>query len=251
MEKDLKKIDQSIDEYRKRVKGVEDVRVGSEVFDKSTLLTLYRFANKGFIDTLLGVIKTGKEANVFRAVGRGGEDYAVKIHRVTTSDFRNMWRYIDGDRRFSRIKRTRRGIVYAWVEKEFKNLELALNAGVRVPRPVVSRNNVLIMEFVGDEKAADMLKNSRLEDPESVFLELREALKIMRMRGFVHGDFSEYNVLMDGDKPVIIDFSQGVLKHHPLFEELLVRDVSNLARFFNRFFDVDRAEVYKYVTGAL
>lgn len=251
MEKDLKKLDQTIDEFRKKIKGVEDIRVGSDVFDKATLLTLYEFSNKGLIDTLLGVIKTGKEAHVFKAMGRSGEAYAVKIHRVTTSDFRNMWKYIDGDRRFSKIKRTRRGIVYAWVEKEFKNLQLAHEAGVRVPKPIASKNNVLIMEFIGNGGASEMLKNSRVRNPETIFKELREAIKKMRMKEFVHGDFSEYNVLMQENKPVIIDLSQGVIKGHPRFEELLIRDVSNLARFFNRYFDVDKKEVYKYVTEGL
>ncbi len=252
MEKDLKKIDQSIDKFRKRVKGVEDVRVGSEVFDKATLMTLYDLSNRGYIDTLMGVIKTGKEANVFKAISRDGTSVAVKIHRIATGDFRSMWKYIDGDRRFSKIKRTHRGIVYAWVEKEFRNLELALDAGVIVPTPLVFKNNVILMEFVGDDEgASDTLKNSGAEDPEAVFEVLREAVRKLFLKGFVHGDLSEYNVLMKGDNPVVIDLSQGVLKHHPLFEELLVRDVSNLARFFNRFFDVDREEVYKYVTGEL
>ncbi|MFQ5975665.1 MAG: serine protein kinase RIO [Candidatus Hydrothermarchaeales archaeon] len=251
MDKDLKKIDQTIDEYRKKIKGVEDIRVGSDVFDKSTLLTLYEFSNKGLIDTLLGVVKTGKEAHVFKAIGRGGESYAVKIHRVTTSDFRNMWKYIDGDHRFEKIKRTRRAIIYAWVEKEFKNLELAQNAGVRVPKPVAAKKNVLIMEFIGNGGASKMLKNSEIKNPKRVFKELREAIKKMRLKEFVHGDFSEYNVLMLDEKPVVIDLSQGVVKGHPLYEELLLRDVSNLSRYFNQYFDVNEEEVYKYVTGGL
>ncbi|MFQ6136836.1 MAG: serine protein kinase RIO [Candidatus Hydrothermarchaeales archaeon] len=249
IEKDLAKLDKTIDELRKRIKGVEDVRVGSDVFDKATLLTLYEFANKGLIDTLLGVIKTGKEANVFKAIGRDETRYAVKIHRIATSDFRDMWKYIDGDHRFKKIKRTKRSIVYAWAEKEFKNLKLAHEAGVRVPKPIAVKNNVLIMEFIGNEDPSKELKDCALENPEAIFMELRDSIRKLWMRGFVHGDMSEYNVLMHHGRPVIIDISQGVIKSHPMAEELLMRDVSNLIRFFKRYFEIDEDEAYAYVTG--
>ncbi len=251
MRKDLSKIDRKIDDYRKKVKGVEDVRVASEVFDKTVLLTLYDLANRGVIDTLEGVVKTGKEANVFRARDSDGASLAVKIYRIATTDFRTMWRYIEGDHRFEKTKKKRRDIVYAWVSREFKNLERAVSAGVPAPRPIVAKKNILVMDFIGiDDEPCPMMKQVKLEDPEGVYKDILEGIKSLYCNAkMVHGDLSEYNVLMQGNKPILIDFSMGVPRSHLNAEELLRRDIKNLTRFFGRYMDVDKEEYYKYVTS--
>lgn len=250
LEKRISKLDRKIDELRKRVKGVEDIRVGSEVFDKATLLTLYNLANRGIIDILYGVIKTGKEANIFKAKDRKGRYLAVKIHRVTTSNYKAMWRYIGGDERFKHVKKDRRGIVYAWVEKEFRNLKKAREVNVKAPRPVAYKNNVLIMEFIGkDEIPAPMLKNYTIKNPEKVFHKVIEFMKRLYCDGaLVHTDLSEYNILMHNEKPVIIDLSHALLKTHPNAHEFLKRDVANIVRFFERYLDIDEKEIYEEIT---
>ncbi len=250
IEKKLSKIDARIDKIRKRIKGIEDYKVASEVFDNSTLLTLYHFAKKGTIDTLYGVIKAGKESNVFLAKDREGRDVAVKIHLVTASDFRKMLNYLEGDKRFRAFKRNRRGVVYTWVKKEFKNLERAYEAGVRVPKPLGFRNNVLVMEFIGDGgEAAPMLKNLELEEPEKIFSDVLENYNKLYCRAnLVHADFSEYNILIKEGVPYIIDLSQAVIREHPYAEEFLERDVRNITRYFKKYFDVAEEEVYKRAT---
>ena len=144
----ISKLDQKIDSLKSRVKGLEDLKVSETVFDRFTLLTLYNLSNKGYIEVLYGTIKTGKESNVFLAKGREGQNYAIKIHRLVTSEFKTMIKYIEGDYRFKKVKKSRRNIILTWVQKEFKNLEHAFDAGVKVPMPVVTKNNVIIMEFV-------------------------------------------------------------------------------------------------------
>ncbi|MGB4612598.1 MAG: RIO1 family regulatory kinase/ATPase, partial [Methanothermobacter thermautotrophicus] len=81
----------------KRLKGVEDRRVGSEVFDELTLKTLYKLANSGYLAVLNGAVSTGKEANVFKGITDTDDFVAVKIYRVATSDFKKMQYYIQGD----------------------------------------------------------------------------------------------------------------------------------------------------------
>jgi RIO kinase 1 len=245
----LEEIEAKADKARKKIKGLEDLKVASEVFDKSTLLTLYYLANKGIIEVLRGTIKTGKESNVFLAETKG-RSLAVKIHRVTTSNYKKMLEYLDGDPRFRGIKRSKRSVVYIWVRKEFKNLVRASKAGVSVPKPIGYRNNVLVMSFIGKQKLPyPMLKDAVLRDPVAVFNEILEFMNRLYCHAhLVHSDLSEYNILMRGDKPVLIDLSHAVVRDHPLAEEYLKRDIENIVRFFGRYFDLEFSEIHDRVT---
>jgi RIO kinase 1 len=233
-EKKVTRLDRKIDDLRRRVKGAEDLRTATEVFDRPTLMSLYYLAKRGYIDTLYGVVKTGKEANVLRARNAAGDDVAVKIYRVGTSDYNAMFQYLHGDPRFGKVRRDRRSIVYTWVKKEFKNLSRARDAGATVPAVLAFRNNVLVMEFLGEGGVPyPMLKDCKLEKPGAFFaILLNEVKAIYCGAGLVHSDLSEYNILVRDERPIIIDMSQAVLRDHPRSEEFLNRDVANLVRFF-------------------
>lgn len=236
------KISKADDDLRKmlsekRIKSVEDRRVGSEVFDKLTLETLYRLAKQGHIDLLNGAISTGKEANVFKGFDDEGNFIAIKIYRVVTSDFKKMQQYIQGDPRFNVRTTNKRQIVYAWVNKEFRNLKRAHESGVKVPKPIVAKNNVLVMEFIGDEEGnpAPLMKHSQIGNPLEVLEKLVNYIKVLyKDAKMVHGDLSSFNVLMLDDEPVIIDISQGVVVENPISEELLNRDIDNLVKDFKK-----------------
>lgn len=221
----------------KRIKSVEDRRVGSEVFDTITLKTLYKLANSGHIHRLNGAISTGKEANVFKGLDVDDNFVAVKIYRVTTSDFKKMQTYIQGDPRFKVRTTNKRQLVNAWVTKEFRNLQRAEEAGVKVPKPIVAKNNVLIMEFIGDEEgdAALPMRHSDINNPEKLLNKIINNMKLLYMgAGLVHGDLSSYNILIQNEEPVIIDISQGMTKDHPISEELLNRDIENIVKDFKK-----------------
>jgi RIO kinase 1 len=135
------------------------------------------------------------------------------------------------------------------VKKEFKNLERAYLAGVRVPKPIAFLNNVLVMEFIGsDATPSPMLKSVTLSQPEEVFRDLLINVKKLYCRAnLVHADLSEYNILVKDELPVIIDLSSGVVGEHPYAQEFFARDVANLVRYFRRYFPVDYDEVYNYI----
>ncbi|MCK9150362.1 serine protein kinase RIO [Methanobacterium alcaliphilum] len=240
MDPKVSKADAALDKMRaeKRLKSVEDRRVASEVFDKLTLETLYKLANNGYLNILNGAISTGKEANVFKGIHDKGHIVAVKIYRINTSDFKKMQYYIQGDPRFKVRTNNKRQLVNAWVNKEFRNLNRCLEADINVPEPVIAKNNVLLMEFIGDEDGnpAPTLRNQPPEKPEKCFETLINAMKKMYHDAkLVHGDLSGYNILNHNEEPVIIDVSQSVVTDHPISRELLERDIDNIIRDFKKF----------------
>lgn len=221
----------------KRLKGDEDRNVGSEVFDRLTLQTLYKLAKMGYINQLQGAISTGKEANVFKGIDDEGNFVAVKIYRVGTSDFKKMQYYIQGDPRFNVRTSNKRQLINTWVTKELRNLTRAQEAGVGVPRPLIAKNNVLVMEFIGDKlgNPAQLLRHSKITNPEHVAEQILKYVKILyNDANLVHGDLSGYNILIDNGEPVIIDISQGVMVEHPISRELLNRDIDNLFKDFKK-----------------
>jgi RIO kinase 1 len=251
LEKKISKLDAKIDQMRKRVKGVEDYKIHDEVFDRTTLLALYDLAKKGVIDLLYGTIKTGKEANTFLGK-KGDENLAVKIHRIGNRDYSMMMTYIDGDHRFEDIKKSKskRTMVNLWVQKEFKNLKSA-SEHIRVPEPLAFKNNIIVMEFMGEDGIpSPMLKDAEIEDPKEVFKKIKKDIKRLYKRaGLVHADLSEYNILMTKGEPVMIDFAQAVTRDHPRGEEFLRRDVSNITRFFQKYFEIDEEKVFSEICG--
>ena len=202
------------------------------VFDKKTLLTLGRIIKKGIIDSLDYCVSTGKEANVYRAT-KGEKNLAVKIYKIETTGFERRHRYLEGDWRFKGIRWDERNITYAFARKEFKNLEIAEKAGVHAPKPYYVENNIVVMSFLGEGGLPyQKLKDAKIIREKDLKVILSD-IKKMYMAGFVHGDISEYNILL-GDVPYMIDFSEGVVKGHPLFEELLERDVRNILSYYEK-----------------
>ena len=225
-----------------------------EVFDKSTLMTIYDFMNKHIIDEIFGVVKAGKEARVYWGKDFEGKEIAIKIYLTVSAEFkRGKLPYIIADPRFANVKRDTRSLVYAWAQKEFKNLELCCKAGVRVPKPIAVRNNVLVMEFIGKNGVpAPLMREVQLSNPERTYKQLITYLKrLYRKARLVHGDISEYNIMIWRGKPVLIDVSQAVPLEHPNSETFLLRDLKNLNRYFKRLGVeiIPIEELYRRVTG--
>ena len=152
-------------------KRSEDYQVIEEVFDKSTLMVIYDFMNKGIIDEIHGVVNAGKEARVYWGKDTQGNELAIKIYLTSSAEFKKgMIPYIEGDPRFAHVRRDTRSLIYTWAQKEFKNLQRAKEAGVNVPEPLAIQKNVLIMKFIGKNgERAPLMKETVLEDPEKIF----------------------------------------------------------------------------------
>jgi RIO kinase 1 len=230
----------------------EERKTESEVWDRQTLDTVYRFMKRGLIDTVEHPISTGKEANVFYALDPEGEPLVLKVYRTSTADFRGVEEYIMGDPRFPGRRTNRRQVIFAWARKEFLNLRLAHGAGVPVPEPIDFFKNVLAMSYVGEEHmAAPEVRNVRLEDPTAFYDQVMEAAAtLFREAKLVHGDLSEYNILVVDGAPVLIDLGQAMLVKHARAVELMDRDCTNMARFWSRRgVDTSVEEVWRLITG--
>ena len=254
VEKWLEREEKPLPKGKRKNKDYRDRKTELSVLDIPTLEILYKFTKRGLLKALGGPISSGKEAVIFHAIGAKEEELAIKMYKVSTSNFNAMLDYIIGDPRFENIKRDRRSIVSAWARKELKNLKRAFDAGVEVPRPIAIDKNVLIMEFIGrDGVAAPRLRDVPVDilktdfELEELFLRIISYIQIMYEKGtMVHADLSEFNILMKGYverefggidveiEPVIIDMGQSTLLQHPNADAFLLRDVRNIVTFFNK-----------------
>ncbi|UCH31951.1 MAG: serine protein kinase RIO [Candidatus Bathyarchaeota archaeon] len=208
-----------------------------EVFDKSTLMVIYEFLNKGLIDEIYGVVKSGKEARIYWGRDRDGKELAIKIYLTVAAEFKKgKLKYLEGDARFKHVRHDTRSLVFAWALKEFKNLHLALNAKVKVPKPIAIKKNVLIMRFIGKNGSpAPELKEVAPKMPRKIYSKLLEYIKqLYQKAGLVHGDISEYNIMVWRGRPILFDMAQAVLTSHPMATTFLKRDLQNLNRYFKK-----------------
>ncbi len=243
-----------------RIKDKDLFETVEEVFDRRTIMTIIELQRRKHLKVLKGVISAGKEARVYWGKAPSGEDVAVKIYLTATAEFKkSIWKYIRGDPRFEGIRKLpTRKLMELWARKEFGNLKRMYEAGVRVPKPHICLGNVLIMEFIGrDGKRAPLLKEYHeaglLTESEAKYIlsKIIDYIGLMyRKAKLVHGDLSEYNVMIYDGEPVIIDVSQAVRLDHPHAHEFLMRDIRNIIRFFSEEVGIDtpdEEDVYRSI----
>lgn len=212
-----------------------------QVLDPRTMLVLSKMLKRGVFDEIHGCISTGKEANVYYATAPGGAERAVKVYKTSILVFKDRARYVEGEFRFRHgyCKGNPRKMVAQWAEKEMRNLKRLAAAGICCPEVLELRQNVLVMGFIGqDGDAAPRLKDAEGVGPEE-WLELyaecaRVMRRIMQHCRLVHGDLSEYNMLYDRGRLLIIDVSQSVESDHPQALDFLKRDCVNVNNFFGK-----------------
>ena len=204
------------------------------VFDEFTNRTLFKLISQGHFEGIIGPISIGKEANVFSAQTSEGK-VAIKIYRLENCDFNRMYEYIRYDPEFMSIKKQRRKVVFAWAQREFHNLIKARKMGIRVPKPINVLNNVLVMEFIGEDTSALKLKDHIPDDLSNFYKKTIKYMKIIHKHNLVHSDLSAYNILNLNNEPVFIDLSQLMPLNIPGAKEHEDRDIKNIANFFKKY----------------
>jgi RIO kinase 1 len=210
---------------------------------------LQALIDEGLIDGVLRQLKSGKEAEVF-VVQCGDEVRAAKVYKEASNrSFRQAVDYTE-NRKVKNSRQARamaKGTKFgrgqqeaAWQSAEVDALYRLAAAGVRVPQPFNFLEGVLLMELVADAEgqAAPRLNDLSFTPEEARRHHAGLIAEVVRMlcAGVVHGDLSEFNILLAADGPVIIDLPQAVdaagNNHAP---RMLMRDVDNLRSFFGRF----------------
>jgi len=205
--------------------------------------------DSGLVDEVVGSLKSGKEAAVY-VVRCGAEICCAKVYKEAEQrSFKQSVLYQEGRkvRNSRRARAMEKGSSYgrkeqesAWQNAEVTALYRLADAGVRVPKPYNFIDGVLLMELVADADGNPAPRLNDLEMPAELAREYHAFLigQIVRMLcdGLVHGDLSEYNVLVGRDGPVIIDLPQAVdAAGNNNARAMLERDVANMAAYFGRF----------------
>ena len=215
--------------------GRERFKTLHGVFDDFTNRTIFKLITEGHFEGLESPINIGKESNVFSAITKSGVRVIVKIYRLETCDFNQMYNYIKDDPRYLNLKDKKRKVIFAWVQREFRNLMNARDAQVNVPIPITFMNNVLVLELIGKNgNIAPKLKDKVPKNKKQFFDKTVDNIKKLYKSGLVHADLSAFNILNFDEMPIFIDMSQGTLLRHPRAEEFLERDVKNICQFFNK-----------------
>ena len=203
----------------------------------------------GVIDEIIGQLMSGKEATVY-TVRCGSEVRCAKVYKEAAKrSFKKAVQYQEG-RKVRNTRRARamdKGSKYGrkqqeetWQNAEVDALYLLANAGVRVPKPYGCFDGVLLMELVSDEAGnvaprlgdVSMDEEQALEDHAIVM----QYVVMMLCAGIVHGDLSEFNVLVDDYGPVIIDLPQAVdASANNNAEVMLARDIANMTTYYGQF----------------
>jgi RIO kinase 1 len=210
---------------------------------------LQPLVEEGLIDTVVRQLMSGKEAMVF-VVRQGEHTLCAKVYKEATHrSFRQAVDYTE-NRKVKNSRQARamaKGTKFgreaqeaAWQSAEVDALYRLAAAGVRVPTPYQFIDGVLLMELVADADgdAAPRLNDCSFTAEEALAHHARLITEVVRMlcAGVVHGDLSEFNILLAADGPVIIDLPQAVdAAGNNHAQRMLLRDVTNLKDFFGQF----------------
>ncbi len=229
---------------RKSRKSREEWKIYKNVFDSFTEKNLFTLSSQGYFSELEQPIALGKEANVFLATKKDGTHIIIKIYRLENCNFNKMFYYISADPRFVGLENQKRKVIFSWVQREYRNLLLAREK-INVPTPLGFKDNILLMEFIGEDEAAPKLKDKTPENIEDFLKKTIASVKGLIDAGLVHGDLSDFNILNHKENPVFIDMSQSTPLKTQNSKELLERDIKNICTFFRRHMKIDEEKIKK------
>ena len=227
--------------YQERFKTLKGV------FDEFTNRNIFKLQSQGVFDELFSPLKVGKESNVFLAK-KGATIVIVKIYRIQNADYKRMFDYIRKDSRYHFLRQKRREIIFAWAQREYKNLLKAEKCNVNSPKPLGWKMNIIVEEMIGSP--APPLKDAPPSDPKEFSHLIIEQMRTLYQGGLIHGDLSSFNILNHDEQPYLIDFSQTTLVGTPNSEELLKRDIKNIIHYFSKLgVHEDENEVFEKITA--
>ncbi len=193
-----------------------------------SLYSLHRLVRKGLISAIGKVMGEGKESAVFNCFSEKYGECVVKFHKVGHTSFKKVKEKRDyGDLHFSVL-------AIRSARNEFRALKKL--EGLAVPRAYAWEGNAVMMELID---ARELFK-VRLTNPHDVLEMILEEVRKFYTRGIIHGDLSQYNVLVNPEGIWIIDFPQSVEVGEAGWREVLERDIRNILSYFNRSYGIEK-----------
>lgn len=209
----------------------------SFTFKGLSLYSLWRLAEKDEVEMLGKLMGEGKESTVYNCISRYGES-VIKFHRLGHPAFKKVREKRDyGTFHFSVL-------AVRSAKNEFQALN-RLYGIVRTPRPLSWEGNAVLMEIID----AKELFKVRLSNPEYVLNLIIDEVKEMYKAGIIHGDLSQYNVLVSEEGVWLIDFPQFVDANSENAENYLLRDLNNIIKYFKKNYGIEKnvENVLEYV----
>lgn len=223
----------------------------SLTFHGLNVLAFDSLHRRNIVAVLGGQIGVGKEGEVYLGLTPAGEKVIVKFHREGRTSFQRIRRLRSAAMNIDRKQWLR--IAKLLGEREFKVMVALEREGARVPRPISWNRNAVVQEYIPGIELY-RVRTLDKETAETVLRDVLETVEIAYKRvGVVHGDLSEYNVLVGEDgRGYVIDWPQYVYKDEPEAPALLRRDITYITSFFKRRFGitVDPEEILEALVGA-
>jgi len=238
--------------------GLIERRIGDYVGYRLTfmgldILALKALVDRGVLSALGDKLGVGKESDVYIGITPSEEKVIVKFHKLGRTSFRGVTRV----RAFATTKPFSSWLMLAKVsgQREYRVLEELCKVHANVPMPISYSRHAVVAKFI---EGIELYRYKSPVNPGNILYQIMETVRKAYLDvGVVHGDLSEYNVMVsfenEHEKPYIIDWPQYVEKDHPSAEHLLRRDVEYIAKFFKKKYRVivSLDKLLKFVKGEI
>ncbi|XP_070820571.1 serine/threonine-protein kinase RIO2 [Chaetodon trifascialis] len=215
-----------------RTKTVQGYRLNYGGYDYLALKTM---CSREVIISVGNQMGVGKESDIYIVASPEGEQYALKLHRLGRTSFRNLKNKRD-------YHKHRKNMSWLYLSrlsamKEFAYMKALYDRGFPVPKPVDYNRHAVVMELINGYPLCQV---HELQDPSALYSEFMELIVKLANHGLIHGDFNEFNLMLDDqDHITMIDFPQMVSTSHPNAEWYFDRDVKCIRDFFAKRFNYE------------
>ncbi|XP_041793496.1 serine/threonine-protein kinase RIO2 [Chelmon rostratus] len=215
-----------------RTKTVQGYRLNYGGYDYLALKTL---CSREVIISVGNQMGVGKESDIYIVASPNEEQYALKLHRLGRTSFRNLKNKRD-------YHKHRKNMSWLYLSrlsamKEFAYMKALYDRGFPVPKPVDYNRHAVVMELINGYPLCQV---HELQDPSALYSEFMELIVKLANHGLIHGDFNEFNLMLDDqDHITMIDFPQMVSTSHPNAEWYFDRDVKCIRDFFAKRFNYE------------
>ncbi|KAM9100026.1 serine/threonine-protein kinase RIO2 [Sarcophilus harrisii] len=219
-----------------RTKTVQGYRLTNGGYD---YLALKALSSRQVVDSVGNQMGVGKESDIYIVADEEKKQYALKFHRLGRTSFRNLKNKRDYHKHRHRMSWLYLSRLSAM--KEFAYMKALYDRKFPVPKPIDYNRHAVVMELINGYPLCQI---HHIEDPAAVYNEAMELIIKLANHGLIHGDFNEFNLILDKDDHItMIDFPQMVSTSHPNAEWYFDRDVKCIRDFFIRRFNYE-SELY-------